>query len=617
MRFAIWTNPGCEFMLEKPINCLESEPMLTVPGIPRRPLSKRQAYLAMPKRTNLPGRRGAPAPQADNGEAARRIARLGGWMLDHLSGRLSWSDEVFHLFETDAARFGGTYADFLATVHPEDREAVHRAFHDSLENCRPYEITHRLLMRDGRVKWLLEKCETEFDARGRPLCSHGMVQDVTEYQEALRALRASHETLTGILETTLDGYWCIDEKGRLLDVNPAYCRQSGYSREELVGMRISDLEAVESAADTAAHIHHVIECGCDLFETRHRRKDGSIWDVEVSTTYRRGSQGGLFFAFLRDITERKRADAELRIAAATFESHEGMMVTDADGVILRVNRAFTEITGYTAEEAVGKSPRLLKSDRHDAAFYRAMWETIATAGSWQGEIWDRRKNGEIYPKWLTITAIRDGRGVVTHYVGTHADITERKRAEDRIRRLAFYDTLTQLPNRRLLDDRLRHTLAASRRSGCHGALLFVDLDNFKPLNDVHGHALGDQLLVEAARRLRACVREMDTVARFGGDEFVVMLGQLMADREASRALAMSVAEKIRACLAAPYRLTAREDGAGESIVEHRCSASIGVALFADPCASPEEILRQADAAMYLAKQAGRDRIHCRSPEPVE
>lgn len=442
-------------------------------------------------------------------------------------------------------------------------------------------------------------------------------QDATAYQETLRALLASHETLTGILETTLDGYWCIADDGRLLDVNPAYCRLSGYSREELLGMRIPDLEANETPEDTAAHIRHLMEHGCDLFETRHRRKDGSIWDVEVNTTYRRGSRGGLFFAFLRDITERKRADAELRIAAATFESHEGMMVTDAGGVILRVNRAFTEISGYAAEEVVGRTPRVLKSDRHDAAFYKAMWETVARTGGWQGEIWDRRKNGEVYPKWLTITAIRDGRGVVTHYVGTHTDITERKRVEERIRQLAFYDTLTQLPNRRLFDDRLRQTLAANSRSGRHGALMFVDLDNFKPLNDVHGHALGDRLLIEAARRLRACVREMDTVARFGGDEFVVMLGQLQADRAGSHALAMSIAEKIRARLSAPYRLTAPADGEDGTIVEHRCSASIGVTLFADDATGPEDVLKQADAAMYRAKQAGRDRIHCHSPETAD
>lgn len=181
--------------------------------------------------------------------------------------------------------------------------------------------------------------------------------------------------------------------------------------------------------------------------------------------------------------ERQRIEVELRIAAAIFESNEGTVVTDAAGVILRVNRAFTAITGYTAAEAVGQTPALLKSGRHDADFYRAMWESIHRTGGWQGEIWDRRKNGEEYPKWLTISAVKDADGAVTHYVGTHSDITERKRAEEKIHDLAFFDQLTGLPNRTLLLDRLKQTLTAGARGASHAALLFIDLDNFKTLND--------------------------------------------------------------------------------------------------------------------------------------
>ena len=237
-----------------------------------------------------------------------------------------------------------------------------------------------------------------------------------------------------------------------------------------------------------------------------------------------------------------------------------------------------------------------------------MWETINRTGGWQGEVWDRRKGGEVYPKWLTITAVKDEDGIVTHYVGAHFDITERKQTEDKVHQLAFYDALTKLPNRRLLNDRLSQTMATSKRSGCYGALMFLDLDNFKSLNDTRGHAVGDLLLIEAAERLKSCVREMDTVARFGGDEFVVLLSNLNANKAASTAHAEIVAEKIRAALSEPYLMTIKHEGKADTVVEHHCTASIGVALFISHGVSQGDILKGADMAMYKAKEAGRNLI---------
>lgn len=309
-----------------------------------------------------------------------------------------------------------------------------------------------------------------------------------------------------------------------------------------------------------------------------------------------------------DITERRHAEEELRIAAIAFEAQEGMMVTDANKVIMRVNHAFTEITGYTAQEAVGQTPQLLKSGRHDADFYAVMWESIQHNGSWQGEIWSRRKNAEVYPEQLTITAVKGDAGEVTHYVATLHDITLRKTAEEIIHNLAFYDALTQLPNRRLLNDRLGQAMAASKRSGRYGALMFLDLDNFKPLNDTYGHSVGDLLLIEVARRIRSCVRETDTVARFGGDEFVVMLSELDTDKGKSTAQASIIAEKIRVTLAEPYALTMQPVGDAKSTVEHHCTSSIGVELFINHAASPEDIIKRADMAMYQAKGSGRNQI---------
>nr|WP_276570190.1 bifunctional diguanylate cyclase/phosphodiesterase [Thiocystis violacea] len=300
-----------------------------------------------------------------------------------------------------------------------------------------------------------------------------------------------------------------------------------------------------------------------------------------------------------DITERKLAETELRIAASVFESQEGVIVTDAHEVILRVNQAFTRMTGYASEDVVGKTPRLLKSGRHGPDFYAAMWASIQDSGSWKGEIWNRRKSGEIYPEWLGITAIRgDGDGV-THYVATLHDITERKAAEQAIQHLAFYDALTGLPNRRLLLDRLSHGQIVSERSGHCGALLFIDLDRFKDLNDSLGHMVGDLLLQQVARRLSRVVRDVDTVARLGGDEFVIMLEDLSEDEREARRQAEDVGAKILGALSAPYQLAEHQ---------HRSTPSIGVVLFRGPDPTSEDLIARADLAMYRAKQSGRNNL---------
>ncbi len=300
-----------------------------------------------------------------------------------------------------------------------------------------------------------------------------------------------------------------------------------------------------------------------------------------------------------DITIRKQDEADLRIAASTFDSQESFIITDANNVILRVNQAFTENTGYTAEEVVGKTPRMFSSGRHNADFYREMWETLIRTGKWQGEIWDKRKSGEIYPKWLSITAVKTRDGVITHYVGSHIDITERKAAEVDIYHKAFYDLLTGLPNRRLLLERLQQVLVVSARSGRESALLFIDLDNFKTLNDTLGHDMGDLLLKQVALRLESCVREGDTVCRIGGDEFVVMLKILGEQVLEAAEHTKAVGEKILYALSQPYLLGAQE---------YHSTSSIGITLFGKQPEAAEELMKQADIAMYQAKKAGRNTL---------
>ena len=306
-----------------------------------------------------------------------------------------------------------------------------------------------------------------------------------------------------------------------------------------------------------------------------------------------------FNAFLDGMEKRAEADTTLRIAATAFESQEGMLVTDQDGVILQVNSAFTAMTGYSAQEAVGQRPRPLDAGEHNVDFHRAMYETIGHADAWQGETWNRRKNDEPYPAWLTITAVRNSDNQVTHYVATLTDITQRKAAEKEIKNLAFYDSLTHLPNRRLLMERLQKSLLASAVSGQYGALMLLDLDRFKTINDTLGHSMGDLLLLQVGLRLVQCVRESDTVARLGGDEFVVLLENLSSDTGGAAAQTESIARKILHSLQQPYDL------AGTHC--HNTS-SIGITLFPKQQCTLEDLLKQADIAMYQAKESGRDTL---------
>jgi len=337
-----------------------------------------------------------------------------------------------------------------------------------------------------------------------------------------------------------------------------------------------------------------------------RRRDGEIRVIHSRAEVHCDDAGQAVkvVGINEDITERKLAEQDLRIAAAAFETRDGMIVTDLDSVILRVNLAFTRLTGYSAEEAVGKTPVILRSGRQDKEFYRQMWVVLLRDRYWEGEIWNRRKNGEIFPEWLTITAVPGPDGRVANYVAIFTDITERKAAEEEIHNLAFYDPLTRLPNRRLLLDRFGQALLASVRRKNYGAVLFLDLDKFKVLNDTRGHEVGDLLLIEVAQRLLSCVRAEDTVARQGGDEFVVVLEELSGEMQVATEQAMEVAEKIRLTLDMPYLLQG---------LTHKSSPSIGICLFKGAEAPVTELLARADKAMYQAKAAGRNAVRLYDP----
>ncbi len=326
-------------------------------------------------------------------------------------------------------------------------------------------------------------------------------------------------------------------------------------------------------------------------------KDGRIID-RYSAPIK--SMAGKYYGrvwYFRDITHAKAIEKELLIAATAFEVQDGIIVADADNIVLRVNKAFMQQTGYQAEDIVGRKTSVLKSTRHDASFYQAIRDSLYGEGFWHGEIWNRRQNGEEHLVWLTISAVSNALGETINYVSTHSDLSLIKQNEAEIHALAYYDPLTNLPNRRLLYERLQHCIALQARSVIYGAVLFMDIDHFKLLNDTKGHNIGDLLLIQVARRLQDCLRDGDTVGRLGGDEFILILENLDQDPHQSAALAKTVAEKILAAMSQPYLL----EGYG-----YATSASIGISLFCGEEHTVDELLARADSAMYAAKSAGRN-----------
>ena len=543
---------------------------------------------------------------------AQQIAQLGSWELNVASGRVYWSDEVFRIFEIDKQQCPASFDAVLKATHPDDRKAVRQAYPNSLKKHEPYSIDHRLLMRDGRIKWVREQGTSDFDAHGKPTRSSGTVLDITERkrEEAEREALSRERLL--LLESTGEGIYGVDTLGHCTFINQAAARMLDYDVQDIIGKNIHELihyrhndGSPYPVADCPIYQTSFSGLSCEKEDEVFWRKDGTSFPVAFAAHPIQDANKitGTVVIF-SNITQRKHAEMELRIAETAFQTQEGMFVTDENGVILRVNHAFTDITGYTAADVVGKNPHLRSSGRHDAAFYAAMWERIKSTGAWKGEIWNKRKNGEMYPELITITAVKNGDETVTHYVATLHDITARKAAEEQIQSLAFFDPLTQLPNRRLLQDRLQQAKVTSARNKSHGALLFLDLDKFKVLNDTLGHDVGDLLLQQVAQRLLSCTRAADTVARLGGDEFVVMLEDLNENRQEATAQTASIGEKILNTLNQIYQL-------GEH--QHHSTPSIGATLFSGQDETVEEIIKHADLAMYQVKASGRNALRFFNP----
>ena len=492
---------------------------------------------------------------------------------------------------------------WIEHLHPDDRDWAPSFCAACTGRLEQHDFEYRSIASDGRTVWLRD-IVTVLPENGQPRWLRGIMVDITTSKLAEIALQENAARYLAVTQSANDAIVTADSAGNIVGWNRQAEAIFGYTENEALDQPLTLLMPERYRERHQAGMNN-LQTGeassrsTRVIELEGLRKDDSEFPIELSLARWTVGEAKFVSGTIRDVTERHKNEANLRIAATAFESQEGMLVTDDKTVILRVNRAFTEITGYSPEEAVGQTPHLLNSGRHDAEFYATMWQDLAQKGAWQGEIWNRRKNGEVYLEWLAITAVKSDADRITHYVGTLTDLTRRKQAEETIQRLAFYDPLTQLPNRRLLMDRLQQALTACSRSGSIGALLFIDLDDFKTLNDTLGHDTGDMLLRQVAERLVACIREGDTVSRFGGDEFVLVLEDLSDDPHEAAIRAETVGEKVLGSLSTTYRL------AGSN---HRSTPSIGIALFDNHSESAEDLLKRADLAMYQAKAAGRNTL---------
>ena len=434
-----------------------------------------------------------------------------------------------------------------------------------------------------------------------------LLEDVEQQRQARNALRQSEAYLKAVTDAVPDVFMVLDEQGTYLKVSTPQHELLAAEQSKLLNRRLQDVLPKEQAdrflefiartldTDQPLSIEYSMQtlAGIRTFEARARR-------LEVMVGGRRA-----VVLLARDISDRVALELDQRIAAIAFESQQGMLVTDAQTRIIKANRAFSAITGYSEAEVLGQPTRILGSGHQGAEFYQQMWKALYETGGWQGEIWNRRKSGEAFPEWLTISAVHDAKGRLTNYVASLTDISERKDAEEKIQHLAFYDPLTNLPNRRLMRQRLEQALVVCRREQHYAALIFLDLDDFKNVNDLYGHQIGDGMLCQVAERLRHALRERDTVARFGGDEFVVLLEGLEVNATEAATQVEHIGRKLLQTLREPYLI---KDQVFSS------SASLGIVLFNDEQHTADELMQYADLSMYSAKAAGKDMLSFYDPQ---
>jgi diguanylate cyclase (GGDEF)-like protein/PAS domain S-box-containing protein len=480
-------------------------------------------------------------------------------------------------------------------VHPADLVRAETYCYRETRANRDHSIDYRVITADGRCLWVRDI--VSLIKYGPEPVLRGLMIDISEAKRTEEALLLSEQKFAKAFHASPDGLLLSRQSdGLLIEVNEGFSHLTGYTSATSLDQSTLDL-GIWVDLNERKHMLELMKRDGFVrdFICHIRHVDGRIRLCELSSRPLPIGEEDCMLTIARDITERQQMQEKLQQAATVFESTaEGVLITDTRQNISAVNRAFSEITGYSETEALGHTPRLLASGLHDSAFYAAMWHQLTTQGHWQGEISNRRKNGELYPSWLTISAVRNSDQVVTHFVAVFADISSLKLAQARLDYQAHHDPLTGLPNRTLFESRLQAALNGQQESGNQGAVLFLDLDRFKHINDSLGHPVGDLLLKDIAVRLKDQLRDIDTVARLGGDEFIILLPGLQQASDAQY-----LANKLLDCFTPPFQ-------AGEH--EFFISASIGTSLYPQDGTDVATLVKNADAAMYRSKAKGRNRV---------
>ena len=520
---------------------------------------------------------------------------------EHLSGR-SLADAT-----------GRPLAEVFHMIHAETRKTVPDPVQLVMAHGQVVSLPDHtvLVTKDAQQHQITDSAAPVHNAAGDIVGVVLVLSDVTEKYRVQAALQTSEQDYRSLLENLACGVVVHRPDTSIMLSNSMAATLLGLTQDQMMGKPAPDPNWCFLREDGTPMllkdypVNRVIAAGERLRNhvvgVRHADCHEPTW-VLCNAYPMHDADGNLLKVVVTfaDITERQQSEQALRIAAIAFEAQQGIAITNSHRVILRVNQAFTTVTGFSAEEAVGQNTRIMKSGRHNSDFYTAMSQALESEGTWAGEIWNRRKNGELYPAWLSIGAVKDGAGLTTHYVAIFNDVTERVNALAQIDTLAFYDPLTLLPNRRLLLDRLDQALLGSTRRAGNNALLFVDLDNFKILNDTLGHGQGDMLLVQVAQRLKTCVREGDTVARLGSDEFLVMLENLSEDDIEAATEAETVGKSVLEGFKQAFSL---------ELGPHHSTPSIGITLFGgQTLESNEQPLKRAELAMFQAKEHGRNTL---------
>ncbi len=480
-------------------------------------------------------------------------------------------------------------------ICPEDRKMHRRALKQAIVDNQPYEMEYRITDASGTERWVAENGQPQVSERGGSAWVDGIISDISQRKHHEMRIEALLAEQSAILDNVMFGVMFVRHRN-IVSVNRRCEELFAYPHNEMTGRSTSIMFANPFDYEAAGERQYSSLATGEYFneERQYVRKDGSLFWALVSGCAldpQLAYEGSIWV--YADITARKEAEEKLRLSATVLEHiADGVMVIDAKGMIVAVNPAFTQITGYTEYEAVGQDSTLTRSGRHDEAFYHEMWMELISSGFWRGEIWNLRKNGDVYLEWLTISAVRDTQGVTTHYVCVFSDITLVKESQEKLDHMAHHDPLTALPNRLLFHDRLQNALQRATRDNQQLAILFIDLDRFKNVNDTLGHHIGDELLKQVAQELLGKLREGDTLARLGGDEFIVLLEDVDGQYGATH-----VAEKLMTMFETPF-----------VVADHELfvTCSVGISLFPNDAVDLNMLIRNADVAMYQAKARGRN-----------